>query len=103
MLAQEYDGGIEVLVVFDRIEPDGASLEQDRPGRMVRVLANARTPGLAGSRNTGILAAQGELVAFCDDDDVWLPGKLGARCGLMAEQPGRRVLHDRDGRRLRRP
>jgi glycosyltransferase involved in cell wall biosynthesis len=51
-----------------------------------RVVENQRTPGLAGSRNSGILAAGTELVAFCDDDDFWLPGKLMAQVeALMAE------------------
>jgi glycosyltransferase involved in cell wall biosynthesis len=43
----------------------------------VRVMGNTeRKPGLAGARNTGILASEGEYVAFCDDDDIWLPAKL---------------------------
>jgi glycosyltransferase involved in cell wall biosynthesis len=41
------------------------------------VVENPRTPGLAGARNTGVDEASGELIAFCDDDDVWLPEKLG--------------------------
>jgi glycosyltransferase involved in cell wall biosynthesis len=86
VLAQQYAGGIEVIVVFDRSSPE-TCLEQGRPGRVVRVLANTRTPGLAGSRNTGILAAGGDLVAFCDDDDVWLPGKLERQVHALAEQP----------------
>jgi glycosyltransferase involved in cell wall biosynthesis len=86
VLAQRYDGDLDVLVVFDRTEPD-RSLEQDSAGRRVRVLANSRTPGLAGSRNTGVLAARGALVAFCDDDDVWLPGKLERQVRAMAADP----------------
>lgn len=75
VLAQRYAGDIEVIVVFDQapVRPDLAS---QSPGRTVRVLANDRAPGLAGARNTGITAAGGEIVAFCDDDDTWVPDKL---------------------------
>ena len=48
---------------------------------------NARTPGLAGARNTGILALDTELVAFCDDDDVWLDGKLTAQVERLLATP----------------
>ncbi len=45
----------------------------------VEAIANTREPGLAGARNSGILALDTDLVAFCDDDDQWLPGKLAAQ------------------------
>jgi glycosyltransferase involved in cell wall biosynthesis len=76
--AQEFPGTIEVVVVYDRAEPD-----HGLAGDGVRVLVNDRSPGLAGARNTGILAATGELVAFCDDDDEWLPGKLAAQIAAL--------------------
>jgi len=75
ILAQTYPGPVCCIVVFDRSEPDH-TLERDDPDRRVRVVTNTRTPGLAGARNTGILVGSGELVAFCDDDDEWLPEKL---------------------------
>jgi glycosyltransferase involved in cell wall biosynthesis len=88
ILDQEYDGPVEVVVVFDRSQPDHAlEVDTDRPGRTVRVMANERTPGLAGARNTGVLALSTELVAFCDDDDVWLPGKLEAQVVRLSSQP----------------
>ena len=74
VLTQDYEGPLEVLVVFD-----GASVDQSiaRDGyRRVRVIANSRKRGLSGARNTGILSLDTDLVAFCDDDDYWLPGKL---------------------------
>ncbi|MEV4757160.1 glycosyltransferase family 2 protein [Micromonospora sp. NPDC049559] len=80
--AQEYPGRIETIVVYDRCAPD-LSLERDDARRPVRVLRNAGTPGLAGARNTGIRAATGELVGFCDDDDEWLPGKLAAQVAAL--------------------
>lgn len=65
----------EVIVVFDGEEPD-SSLETEFSDLNVKVVSNSRRPGLAGARNTGIGLAQGEWVAFCDDDDEWLPGRL---------------------------
>ncbi len=87
ILEQDYRGALDVLVVFDRVDPD-LSLEQTSPGRSVKVLANERTPGLAGSRNTGILAATSSIVAFCDDDDVWLPEKLTTQMAALDAEPG---------------
>ncbi len=75
VLDQAYPGDIEVLLVYDQAEPH-TEHERADPHRTVRVLTNVRTPGLAGARNTGITTATGPLVAFCDDDDVWRPGKL---------------------------
>lgn len=83
---QDYAGPVEVVVVYDRSTPD-RSLEADAPHRRIRVVTNQRTPGLAGARNSGILAASGELVAFCDDDDEWLPGKLTAQVAALTAAP----------------
>lgn len=87
VLASDHPGPVRVLVVFDQAEPD---LSLARPGthRSVEVLANtSRRPGLAGARNTGLLAATAPLVAFCDDDDTWLPDKLGRQVALLAGHP----------------
>jgi glycosyltransferase involved in cell wall biosynthesis len=80
--AQAYAGEIECIIVFDQARAVVPQLDAGRHVE-IRALSNARTPGLAGARNTGILAAHGELVAFCDDDDEWLPGKLDAQVDLM--------------------
>jgi glycosyltransferase involved in cell wall biosynthesis len=82
ILAQDYPGRLRVVVVYDQAEPE---LE---PDGSVTVLVNERTPGLAGARNTGIGALDEDLVAFCDDDDVWRPGKLRAQVEALAGRPG---------------
>jgi glycosyltransferase involved in cell wall biosynthesis len=77
---QTYPGMIECIVVFDRAEPD-TSLVMDEPNRRIpnrriTVTTNLRAPGLAGARNSGIAIATAPYVAFCDDDDEWLPTKI---------------------------
>jgi glycosyltransferase involved in cell wall biosynthesis len=42
----------------------------------VCVVANSRAKGASGARNTGAELAVGELLAFLDDDDEWLPAYL---------------------------
>lgn len=86
VLQQDYPGRLEVLVVFDHTPPD-LTLEQLGSPRQVRVLTNARQRGLAGNRNTGILAAESDLIAFLDDDDTWLPGKLTRQVSALLAEP----------------
>lgn len=105
IVAQDYAGPIEVLVVHDQVAPD-TSLDRDLPGRTVRAIPNVRRPGLAGARNTGIDAAGGALVAFCDDDDRWHPDKLRLQLDLL-ERTGlgfavAGVVIDREGREIER-
>jgi glycosyltransferase involved in cell wall biosynthesis len=83
---QDYPGRVETVIVFDQSDPDPDVVSSDER-RPVRVVANDRTPGLAGARNCGILHLDTELVAFCDDDDVWLPGKLSAQVAALGEHP----------------
>ncbi len=43
--------------------------------------------GISVSRNTGLRMASGDLIAFNDDDDVWLPGCLELRAKCMEDHP----------------
>lgn len=91
VLQQRYRGVIEVIVVFDQTDPMDIGV-QVPGGRVLGVLRNTRTPGLAGARNTGTLAAHGDLIAFCDDDDEWLPDKLSQQVELLNSYPETRVV-----------
>ena len=86
IVAQDYPGTIECIVVFDGCEPTELDLELP-PNRLLRVLTNTRTPGLAGNRNTGYLAATSDYVGSCDDDDEWMPTKLSAQVALLESRP----------------
>lgn len=82
----DYPGELRSIVVFDQSEADD-SVASDKPGREVLAISNERTPGAAGARNTGFLAARTELVACCDDTDLWLPGKLRAQAAVLRDDP----------------
>ena len=86
IVTQDYPGVIETIVVFDGTEPDQALSSSDRR-RPVKVMTNSHKPGLPGGRNTGIDAASGTYVAFCDDDDEWLPGKVSAQVQALRTRP----------------
>ena len=52
--------------------------------RLVRI-EHGGSPGR--SRNAGIRECRGDLIAFLDDDDLWLPGKLASQIALFAGEP----------------
>jgi len=70
---------LEILVV-----DDGASSVAPARASGARVLANPRTPGPSGARNAGAAAASGDLLAFLDDDDEWLPSYLATAAAEIA-------------------
>ncbi len=84
--SQTYDGVIETVIVFDRSEPD-ISLEVADGLRPVHVLANDHTPGLPGGRNAGVAVARAPVVAFCDDDDIWLREKAARQMEILTARP----------------
>lgn len=54
-------------------------------GDDVVVLPSADRRGVAGARNAGLEAADGEWVALLDDDDLWAPDKLLRQLAAAAE------------------
>src|SRR6266536_1289715 len=91
VLDQRYPGEIECVVVFDQSDPAEVPVELAE-GRRLRTVRNQRAPGLAGARNAGVLASTGELVAFCDDDDEWLAGKVAAQVEALRDHPEAAVV-----------
>ncbi|TPW73781.1 glycosyltransferase family 2 protein [Schumannella sp. 10F1B-5-1] len=90
--AQDHAGPVEVVVVYDRIDIDPLDDVEIPAGRTLRTIVNSRTPGLAGGRNSGVDSASHELIAFCDDDDEWMPTRLSAQVSAWAADPEAVVL-----------
>ena len=72
------------LIIVDNMSEDGTEqyvkgLEDPR----IRYFRNANNGIIAVNRNVGIKNAKGKYIAFCDDDDLWLPNKLEEQVELM--------------------
>ncbi|MBU2979213.1 glycosyltransferase family A protein [Alteromonas sp. C1M14] len=75
LFAQTYTE-IEVIVVNDGSpEPIEAHVQAFVNEPRLHVITQ-KNGGVAGARNTGIKAASGAFIAFCDQDDIWHPDKL---------------------------
>jgi glycosyltransferase involved in cell wall biosynthesis len=51
--------------------------------------------GVSAARNLGTALSTGDLLAFLDADDLWLPDKLAAHEGFMAAEPQVGMSFDR--------
>jgi glycosyltransferase involved in cell wall biosynthesis len=84
------------LVPAETIVVDDAGGDADgRIGRIVersrvrgaRRVGNPGTKGASGARNAGAALATGELLAFLDDDDEWLPSYLAEAVAAFGARP----------------
>ena len=84
---------------------DGDAALDDRALAGARCLRPGRV-GRSAARNAGVEAVRTAFVAFLDDDDLVLPGRLQRQRAVLAGQPGapltfgRVEVVDADGRRL---
>lgn len=85
LLAQTYTD-FEIIVVDDGSTDGTAAWVEAQPDPRVRLFRQVNR-GLAGARNGGIIAAEGELIGFCDGDDLWEPEKLGKHVAYLADHP----------------
>jgi glycosyltransferase involved in cell wall biosynthesis len=67
---------MEVIVVDDGSIDGTADRLAALDDRRLRVVRHEQSGGMAHARNAGIAVAQGEWIAFLDDDDLWSPHKL---------------------------
>jgi glycosyltransferase involved in cell wall biosynthesis len=82
-LRQSYSN-MEAIVVIDGPDDDTAAALSTIHDPRLRVLTLTKCAGGAGARNAGVAEVRGEWIAFLDDDDEWLPGKIEAQMMMTA-------------------
>jgi glycosyltransferase involved in cell wall biosynthesis len=83
---------MEVVVVVDgpdaEVEAALAGIQDER----LQVVVNPVNSGQAFCRNLGVRHANGEWIAFLDDDDLWLPEKTEKQMAVGMQIDSRCVL-----------
>jgi len=84
LLAQSFKS-FEVLLINDGSTDTSLAFIQQlaEKDNRIRVLDKVNG-GIANARNYGINLAQGEFIAFCDQDDFWEPNKLQKQIPLFS-------------------
>lgn len=91
VLMQVCEEDIEVLVIDDNAPNTSARLQTEEIMRSyekeprVKYIKHPQNKNGAAARNTGIKASMGEYIAFLDDDDLFLPGKLSKQLTFLKE------------------
>lgn len=86
VLSQTYPQ-FEVIVVNDASVDDTEAVVRQFDDPRLKYVAHEKNAGLPATRNTGIRAAAGSLVAFLDADDLFHPEKLQAHVTFRATRP----------------
>jgi glycosyltransferase involved in cell wall biosynthesis len=100
----------EVLVIDDGSATNLLPVLDAFDDGRIRYFRHQSNRGEAAARNTGIRNARGAYLAFLDDDDEWLPGKLRLQLELFSRCPdivgcvygGHVRIRVRDGQELAR-
>lgn len=76
----------EIILVNDG-SPDSSKLENAlKPYSDKIIYAVQENLGAAQARNSAICLARGELLAFLDGDDIWLPGYLESQINFLEKE-----------------
>ena len=75
----------ELIVVDDGSDDNTPEILAGYGGAIT--ILHQSNKGVSSARNCGVAAASGQLIAFLDSDDLWLPGKLSTQVKFFKDHP----------------
>jgi glycosyltransferase involved in cell wall biosynthesis len=101
VLAQTYHN-YEIVVVDDGSTDETRQALGDSLDKITYIYQHNR--GVSAARNVGIERSHGDLIAFLDADDVWVPDKLDRQVRFLRDHPSIGLMcsdaeHINDGQR----
>jgi glycosyltransferase involved in cell wall biosynthesis len=82
ILAQTFKD-FELIVVDNESTDNTEEVIKSYTDRRIKYFRHQNNGVVAVNRNYGISKANGEYIAFCDDDDLWMPEKLERQVKLL--------------------
>ncbi len=84
VLNQTYKN-FEIIIIYDdkNLSDYNYLLDEFKNKNNIKIFKNNKNIGAGLSRNIGIKYAKGEIIAFLDSDDLWLPNKLEDQLNFM--------------------
>jgi len=77
----------EVIVIDDASQDHTREVINSLNDKRIRYICHERNKGVSAARNTGIVNAKSDYIAFLDDDDEWFPEKLQKQFNLLESCP----------------
>jgi len=75
----------EIIVVDDASEDHTHEVVNNLNDKRIKYIRHEANKRVSAARNTGVLSASGDYIAFLDDDDEWLPRKLQMQVALLED------------------
>ncbi len=86
LVCAQRDADYEIIVVDDGSTDGTADMLRAEFGSRLRPICTENR-GVSAARNRGVAESHGDLIAFLDSDDLWLPDKLAAQGRFLREHP----------------
>ena len=78
---------LEIIIIYDdeNLSDYYYLMHEFKNKKNIKIFKNIKNVGAGLSRNIGIKKSNGEIIAFLDSDDIWVPNKLEDQLNFMVK------------------